>query len=278
MFDFKFDWNDMFNTGIEAIDKQHGQLFKIGRDLEQLLRIRCIGITDKEILDIVCGLRDYTAYHFYEEERMMDEMCYPGITKHKKEHKKCYDYIMGLNLPKIKEQPIRQLQLIQDELQSWIMEHLLQEDVKMTKAYIKYQKQKQEAVERKVVNPVETYGVLLKELDVTRIYLFKNQQYKGHVVAVFKEAVREFAKMSVLERDLFMADVTRTAQILKKTLKPDGICYMNLEDIDEELVAHIIPKYKKDGTYGEQTMLDYGKDSTSEDEYKAIFEQISKAF
>ena len=74
MFDFKFDWASNMETGYSDIDTQHKQLFKIGRDLEQLIRIQCIGVTDKQLLDIVCELRDYTGYHFYEEERMMKEM------------------------------------------------------------------------------------------------------------------------------------------------------------------------------------------------------------
>lgn len=278
MFDFKFDWNGMFETGIETIDTQHQQLFKIGRDLEQLLRIQCIGITDKEILDIVCGLRDYTAYHFYEEERIMDEMCYPKVTKHKAYHKKCFDFVMALDLPKIKEEPVEQLGKIRDQVQSWIMEHLLQEDVKMTKAYLKYQKQQRQAAARTAVQPEEMYGRLLAELDITRVYLFKNQQYKGHLVAVFKESARELAKMSALERDLFMADIAKAAKVLKKNLKPDAVCYLNLEDSSEELVFHIIPRYKKDGTYGVQPVIDYTLPYTPEPEYTSVFEVLGKAF
>ena len=52
MFDFKFDWEKNLNTSIESIDVQHKQLFKLGRDMEQLLRMQCIGVTDKQLLDI----------------------------------------------------------------------------------------------------------------------------------------------------------------------------------------------------------------------------------
>lgn len=69
MFDFKFDWEKNLNTSIESIDVQHKQLFKLGRDMEQLLQMQCIGVTDKQLLDIVCGLRDFTAYHFMRKRR-----------------------------------------------------------------------------------------------------------------------------------------------------------------------------------------------------------------
>ncbi len=50
MFDFKFDWEKNLNTSIESIDVQHKQLFKLGRDMEQLLQMQCIGVTDKQLL------------------------------------------------------------------------------------------------------------------------------------------------------------------------------------------------------------------------------------
>ena len=140
MFDFKFDWATNMETGDPAIDKQHKQLFKIGRDLEQLIRIQCIGVTDKQLLDIVCELRDYTGYHFYEEERMMQEMNYPGINSHKKFHKRCSEYVVKLDLPKIKADPLKQLKLMKDEVQDWIMGHVLNEDRDMIAAYQKYLK------------------------------------------------------------------------------------------------------------------------------------------
>ena len=57
MFDFKFDWASNMETGYSDIDTQHKQLFKIGRDLEQLIRIQCIGVTDKQPLDLLRLLR-----------------------------------------------------------------------------------------------------------------------------------------------------------------------------------------------------------------------------
>ena len=45
MFDFNFDWRKDMNTNIEVVDYQHKQLFFIGREIEQLIRTECIGIT-----------------------------------------------------------------------------------------------------------------------------------------------------------------------------------------------------------------------------------------
>ena len=278
MFDFKFDWDKSMETGLEDVDTQHKQLFKIGRDIEQLLRIQCIGVTDKQLLDIVCELRDFTGYHFYVEERMMDEMCYPRITEHKKFHKRCSDFIMGLDLPKIKAEPVKQLKIIRDEVQEWIMNHVLSEDCNMTTAYKKYQKEEAERANRVEVPAEERYGRFLKEYDVVKVYLYKNQDHKGHLVAVFKESANEICRLSALERNLYFADVAKAAKVLKKCYNPDAICYMDLEDISDKLVSHIIPKYKEDGNYGVQPVIDLDEEYTNKARYDAIFEKMAEMF
>ncbi len=277
MFDFKFDWAPNMETGYGDIDTQHKQLFKIGRDLEQLIRIQCIGVTDKQLLDIVCELRDYTGYHFYEEERMMQEMNYPRINTHKKFHKKCSDYVMKLDLPKIKAEPMKQLKLIKDEVQSWIMTHVLSEDRDMIAAYQKYlQGEKDNAA--KEVQTEATYGRFLKEYDVVKLYLYKDQTCKGHLVAVFKETARELCRLSTLERNIFFADIAKAAKVLKKCYSPDAICYMDMEDMGDKLVYHIIPKYKEDGNFGVQQMIDYGAVYENTQRYEAIFEKMKDKF
>ena len=277
MFDFKFDWAPDMETGNSDIDTQHKQLFKIGRDLEQLIRIQCIGVTDKQLLDIVCELRDYTGYHFYEEERMMQEMSYSRITAHKKFHKKCSDYIMKLDLPKIKEEPVKHLKLIKDEVQHWIMAHVLSEDKDMIVAYQKYLQEKESAAEEEIQKE-EIYGRFLKEYDVVKVYLYKDQSCKGHLVAVFKESAREMCRLSALERNIFFADVAKAATVLKKCYNPDAICYMDMEDMGDKLVYHIIPKYKEDGNFGVQQMIDYGAVYENTQRYDAIYEKMKDKF
>lgn len=71
----------------------------------------------------------------------MDEMSYPKITKHKQFHKKCSDYIMQINIPKLKQEPATELRKIEEEVQSWVMDHVLNEDMEMAKAYLAYRKQ-----------------------------------------------------------------------------------------------------------------------------------------
>lgn len=277
MFDFKFDWEKNLETGIESIDTQHKQLFKIGRDIEQLLRIQCIGITDKQLIDIVCELRDFTGYHFYAEESMMAEMGYDGMNDHIKHHRMCSDYITKINMPKLKAEPLQGLELIRDEVQSWIMMHILGEDKKMAQEYLAYQKAKTgKAAPRKDIME-DKFGSYIGMLDVTKFYLYKDQTCRGRIVAVFNESAKELCALSALERNMFFADIAKAAKAVKKSFKPDAICYQDMEDMNDKLVFHIIPKYKENGTYGVPQTIDHPVVYTDDETYQQIFEQLQKA-
>lgn len=276
MFDFKFDWQKNLETGNEDIDTQHKQLFRIGRDLEQLLRIQCIGVTDQQLLDIVCGLRDFTAYHFYIEEKMMNDCCYGKYSEHKKFHKRCSDFVMSIDVPKLKKDPQAGIRRIKDEVQDWIINHVLTDDMHMAKAYKKYMDEEQARKNKKPEIPDEAkFGAFVGFLDVTKFYLYKDQTCKGHIVGVYKESTKEFAKLSALERNTYMGDIAKAAKIVKKLFDADAVSYINAEDIEEKIAFHIIPKYKDTDWFGQLAKIGEQAEETDVETYASIFGEVS---
>lgn len=131
MFDFHFDWSPELNVGISMMDEQHKEFFRIGRDMEQLLQFKCIGVSDKQLLDIVCELRDFVNYHFYEEERLMEKAGYAGLEDHRKQHRAFRKYVVAINCPALKEKPDKELGGIKEHVQDFIFQHVMVEDKKM---------------------------------------------------------------------------------------------------------------------------------------------------
>ncbi len=129
MLDFKFDWCKEVETGIALMDTQHKELFRIGRDVEQLVICHCIGATNKQLLDIVLELRDYVCYHCYHEEELMKENNYPDYEKHKKRHDELIQFILSVDCRKLSEEPYTILRKVKTYLQDWIFNHLLVDDV-----------------------------------------------------------------------------------------------------------------------------------------------------
>ena len=247
MFDFKFDWLPEMDSHIMDIDVQHQQLFKVGRDMEQLLRIKCIGVTDKQLLDIICQLRDFSAYHFYVEESLMEEMNYSKLEEHRETHKRYSEYIMNINLPKLKENPEKELRLIKDEIQEWIFEHVLHTDREFSEAYLAFKErqesEKEAEAERRKLVFVEGYGYKICSLDVSDVYLAKDQRYSGHTVVVYKEAAREFNRLTTLERNTYFSELSKVANAVIKVCEAKTADYVSLSAEELNFQFHVIPKY-----------------------------------
>ena len=135
MVNFKFNWDPMLELHIPRIDQQHKKFFEIGRDIEQLLLIKCAGVTDKQLLNILYDLRDFITYHFYDEEAIMEQVQYPDIEHHKAEHRKFIKYINGIDYTKLCEQPFQELAIIEDHMVDLVFNHLVNEDQKIVKYY-----------------------------------------------------------------------------------------------------------------------------------------------
>lgn len=133
MFDFKFNWDETINTGIEIIDTQHKELFRIGRALEQLAITKCIGMDENYLLQIICDLREYVAYHFYEEEHLMELNHYSKLKAHKEEHKMYQDMITNLDLRRFNIDPYGEVIKLKDDVIQLVFHHMLTTDQEMAK-------------------------------------------------------------------------------------------------------------------------------------------------
>ncbi len=276
MFDFKFNWSTEFETHIEEIDTQHKQLFKIGRDIEQLLQIKCIGVTDKQLLSIVGGLRDFVAYHFYEEESLMEEYQYPNRIKHRKEHLAFSEKITKIDLPKLKDNPEKELSAIRWEIQDSVFKHIMLEDKAFTEFVIK--KRSEEVKQKEVKDEDEAiFGIKICELDVTRVYLYPEQSHRGRVVLVYKDKVKSLDKLVPLERNTFFSDMDRVAKALKKLYAPQALNYGNYGDIDKKVAFHIVPKYENEFEWNEPFAINPEKVFLTQEEYELMAKEIKKA-
>lgn len=133
MFDFKFDWTSEMNMGIEELDLQNRELFRIGRDMEQLLLAGCKNVTDRQLLNIVCGLREYINYHFYMEEKLMQEKGYSDYETHWQKHQVFQKKILNIDCPELSRNPQAELRKLKETVQDWVFLHVLTEDVKAAK-------------------------------------------------------------------------------------------------------------------------------------------------
>jgi len=79
----RMTWDSALSVGHDDIDDEHQQL--IG--LFDLLRSEAAGKDDRSVFEpILVALVDHVSGHFGHEERLMAELDYAGLARHRREH------------------------------------------------------------------------------------------------------------------------------------------------------------------------------------------------
>lgn len=131
--DFKFDWSKKMEVGIEEIDKQHQIFFRIGRDIEQLLLHKGVNVQKKQVIDLICELREFSSYHFYFEETLMEQYQCSSIEEHKKEHELLIQRLLKVNMRGKEKNVEKTVKELKEFMQDWLFAHLLVQDFSMAR-------------------------------------------------------------------------------------------------------------------------------------------------
>ena len=87
-------FDDSLITGNEMIDTQHKEL--IDRINKLLILCENEKPAKREAVETLDYLADYTEFHFGEEEKLQEEIGYPGIAEHKKKHEELRQVVKDL--------------------------------------------------------------------------------------------------------------------------------------------------------------------------------------
>jgi len=129
------NWTDVLDIGLPLIDDQHKELFAISNDLLDAIA-RKEG--EAALVDIFKRLREYTEYHFKEEEAYMRSLGYPNMEQHAKEHSKLIVNVNKLR-KKIANGDDVSPEMGAEFISNWIIDHIMHSDSKIgTYAKSKY--------------------------------------------------------------------------------------------------------------------------------------------
>lgn len=123
-----FEMKEEYKIGISNIDKEHEKLFEIGEQTYQLLRDTYA--TDKydKIVELIQELRDYTAYHFKNEEDYMESINYKRLFTQKMDHANFIKKLDEINLAKVDQNQDEAIMGILTFLNRWLTNHILEKD------------------------------------------------------------------------------------------------------------------------------------------------------
>ncbi len=241
---FDFKWKNKYELNIPEIDEQHKSLMEIAIEIHNIIETNGEFTTDQDLINIIIRAREYASYHFYTEEKMMEECHYPKIEQHKKEHQLLLQLILDFDYSKLRKNMMNTLIDARGNIEQAINAHVHGSDMEFGRAYRRYLKlfkhmDEKRIAERKTMD--NEFGTVIKEFDMTVLYLHWDQQCKGHSVLVNKEKYCKTHKITTLEKNTFNGDMTRAASAIMKVFKPDDLQMTALSNDDNRLAIHFFP-------------------------------------
>ncbi len=125
----KYEMKPEFLTGTEFIDTQHARLFEIANETYELMINEFTPDKYDYILNLLGELKNYTQYHFADEEAYMESIHYKRMFSQKVDH---HNFIKKLEEMKPEYVDENQAQVIFDILEflnNWLIEHILEKDI-----------------------------------------------------------------------------------------------------------------------------------------------------
>ena len=128
-----FGWDEKYSVGIQSIDNQHKEIFRL---LDHLFQALKSGIAPQMIGRTITELEMYASNHFHREEYFFKEFNYPGSAEHIIEHQKFIDKIAVLKADARAGKLESSFELLHF-LKAWIGHHILIVDMEYNECFLK---------------------------------------------------------------------------------------------------------------------------------------------
>ena len=126
-----YQFTDDCLIGIPEIDEEHQHLFEIVRQTNNLIHNDLLHDKYDEIIHLINELKEYTRFHFADEEAYMESINYPGLDAQKRAHTAFVDRLMKIDidtLDEIDEHQQEYLEELINFLAGWLTNHILKMD------------------------------------------------------------------------------------------------------------------------------------------------------
>lgn len=123
-------------------------------------------------------------------------------------------------------------------------------------------------------NNLDSLMIKICDLEVSTVYLFKEQTYRGRCNVVYKEHKSEITDLTEDEAAAFINDARKVALAIQKAFAPDKINYGAFADTMKHLHLHIVPKYEDGPSWGKTFEMNPQKVFLTNKEYDELVLKI----
>ena len=123
-----FVFTAKYYTGIELVDREHRKLFEIIGEVNALIHNDLLHDKYDEIVRLLDELREYTKFHFEDEEAYMQKINSPMLEAQKRAHQAFVDKLMSIDLDKLEEIDDNQQEYLHELIEflgGWLINHIL---------------------------------------------------------------------------------------------------------------------------------------------------------
>lgn len=124
-------FTEKYLTGIALIDKEHKELFRIIGEVQHAIADEFLYDKYDEIVRLLEELKDYTKFHFQDEELYMESIHYDGLEAQKRAHDAFVTRLEEMDLEHIDENQQETLEELLEFLTQWLVNHILNSDKKI---------------------------------------------------------------------------------------------------------------------------------------------------
>lgn len=118
--------------------------------------------------------------------------------------------------------------------------------------------------------------IKIADLEVSTLYLFKEQSHKGRCVVAYKDHVSQQFEIPEADWLKFMLDVRRVAIALDRAFHPTKINFGAYSDTLKHAHWHIVPKYEGGFEFGGTFEMNPQKIYLEDAEYAEIINKIKR--
>lgn len=122
-------WKDSYRLGVERIDNQHIELFRMTEDLVNAVKN---GARIETYQKALAFLKDYVIYHFQDEEAYQASIGFSGLEAHKAEHRQFTQTVLGYE-KRLRENGFdeKTMKDLAGTVTAWLIYHVVDTDQKI---------------------------------------------------------------------------------------------------------------------------------------------------
>lgn len=123
------EWSDTFSTDIVSVDRQHQELLLLTQNLLEVLNDESTSVKKKQAVfqDLVV----HALAHFDYEERVMRNIHYPGLARHRREHDDLRREIHTMTDMVLQGEGMKDWKGLVSLVQVWVLRHIVSSDTRI---------------------------------------------------------------------------------------------------------------------------------------------------